>query len=278
MVHTGAPLLADLDEEEFGRIVYTALLPTSILNPLPEFDMANDSQLWYTEPARKWSDCLPIGNGQFGAMAFGQVQKERWQLNEDSVWYGSPNDRNPKDALKYLPKLRQLLDEGRLKEAEDLAEMAFVAMPESQRHYESLGLVNLIFPHREKETSNYKRYLDLENAVTGVSYDWQGVRYSREIFASNPANVIAGKIWASKPNSLNFNLRIIRQAGMPIQDRSPDAREMDPEGVDTNIYMDTVNASNNCLVMKAQTGGGGVRLCLTATVITEQGELMHRIS
>ena len=234
--------------------------------------MAEDSHLWYTEPARKWPDALPIGNGQFGAMVFGQVQKERWQLNEDSVWYGSPKDRNPKDALKYLPKLRKLLDEGRLREAEDLVETAFVAMPESQRHYESLGLVNLIFPHTEKDSSNYKRHLDLENAITSVSYDWQGVRYSRELFASNPANVIASKFSASKPGNISFNLRIIRQAGMPIQDRSPDAREMDPAGVDTNIYMDTVTASNNCLMMKARTGGDGVQLCLTATVTIEGGE------
>ena len=240
--------------------------------------MGEENHLWYKEPARKWPDALPIGNGRFGAMVFGQVQKERWQLNEDSVWYGSPNDRNPKDALKYLPELRKLLDEGRLREAEDLVETAFVGMPESQRHYESLGLVNLIFPHREKETSNYKRSLDLENAVTSVSYDVEGVRHSREIFASNPANVIAAKFSASKPGNVTFNIRIIRQAGMPIQDRSPDAREMDPEGVDTNVYMDTVTASNNCLVMKAQTGGDGVKLCLTATVTVERGESMHTTS
>lgn len=239
-----------------------------------EFKMVGESHLWYNEPARKWSDALPIGNGRFGAMVFGQVQNERWQLNEDSVWYGSPSDRNPKDALKYLPKLRQLLDDGLLGEAERLVEMAFVAMPESQRHYESLGLVNLIFPHREKEASNYKRYLDLENAVTAVSYDVDGVCYSREVFASYPAGVIAARFWASEPGNLSFCMRIIRQAGMPIQDRSPDAREMDPEGVDTNIYMDAVTVSNNILVMKARTGGGGVALCLAATVIVEGGKSM----
>lgn len=102
-------------------------------------------ELWYEEPARIWANALPIGNGKFGAMVWGQVEKERWQLNEDSVWYGKLQDRNPKDALKNLPKLRQLLDEGKLTEAEKLVERAFVSMPESQRHYESLGLANLIF-------------------------------------------------------------------------------------------------------------------------------------
>jgi alpha-L-fucosidase 2 len=233
--------------------------------------MASDLRLWYRSPARTWPNALPIGNGKFGAMVWGQVQKERWQLNEDSVWYGGPQDRNPKDALKYLPDLRQLLDKGQLADAERLVERAFVAMPESQRHYETLGLANFIFPHREAKASNYKRWLDLKTATTGVSYDFGGVTFMRELFASQTANVIAAEFTASKPGMVTFDLRIIRQAGMPILDRSPDAREMDPEGVDTNIYMDSVTAVNNVLVMKARTGGDGVQLCLTATVTAEGG-------
>lgn len=233
--------------------------------------MAPDLRLWYKEPARVWPNALPIGNGKFGAMIWGQVHKERWQLNEDSVWYGGPQDRNPKDALQYLPELRRLLDQGQLAEAEKLVERAFVAMPESQRHYESLGLANLIFPHKEIDARNYKRWLDLETATTGVSYDLGEVRFTRELFASHPANVIAAEFTASKPGMVTFDLRIIRQAGMPIQDRSPDAREMDPQGVDTNIYMDTVAVVDNVLVMKARTGGNGVQMCLTATVTIEGG-------
>jgi alpha-L-fucosidase 2 len=233
--------------------------------------MAPDLRLWYKEPARVWPNALPIGNGKFGAMVWGQVQKERWQLNEDSVWYGGPQDRNPKDALQYLPELRRLLDIGQLAEAEKLVERAFVAMPESQRHYESLGLANLIFPHKETDARNYKRWLDLETATTSVSYDLGEVRFTRELFASHPANVIAAEFTASTPGMVTFDLRIIRQAGMPIQDRSPDAREMDPQGVDTNIYMDTVTVIDSVLVMKARTGGNGVQMCFTATVTIEGG-------
>lgn len=233
--------------------------------------MAPDLRLWYKEPARVWPNALPIGNGKFGAMIWGQVQKERWQLNEDSVWYGGPQDRNPKDALQYLPELRRLLDQGQLAEAEKLVERAFVAMPQSQRHYESLGLADLVFPHKETDAKNYKRWLDLETATTGVSYDLGEVRFTRELFASHPANVIAAEFTASKPGMVTFDLRVIRQAGMPIQDGSPDAREMDPLGVDTNIYMDTVTVVDNVLVMKARTGGNGVQMCLTATVTIEGG-------
>jgi alpha-L-fucosidase 2 len=112
-------------------------------------------------------------------------------LNKNSVWYSDARDRNPKEALKYLSKLRQLLLNGHLQEAEDLVDMAFVAMPESQRHYHILGLVNLIFPHLEKDVLNYERYLDLKAATAGARYDdITGVRYSRKLLASYLANVI----------------------------------------------------------------------------------------
>ena len=231
-------------------------------------------QLWYDEPARRWANALPIGNGKFGAMVWGQVEKERWQLNEDSVWYGGPQDRIPKDSLNYLPRLRQLLDMGRLAEAEKLVIRAFVAIPESQRHYESLGLANLIFPHREANVTQYKRWLDIETATAGISYDYDGATFQRELFASYPANALVAEFKSSEPGRVTFDLRIIRQAGMPIQDRSLDAREMDPEGVDTNIYMDSVKVVNDVLVMKAKTGGGGVELCLAAAVSAVGGGLI----
>ena len=234
--------------------------------------MSEDLSLWYKEPARIWPHALPIGNGSLGAMVFGQVQKERWQLNDDSVWYGCKTNRNPKDALKYLPKLRQLLDQGSLTQAEELVETAFVAVPESQRHYEPLGLVNLIFPHREVEASRYRRSLDLASAVTDVSYEVGGVRYSRQLLASKPSNVIAAKLSASETGKVTFRMRIHRQNAMPIHDMSKDAREMPPDGVDTNIYLDSIKVVQNCLVLKARTGGNGVQLCLTARVVVEGGK------
>lgn len=206
-------------------------------------------------------------------MVWGQVQRERWQLNEDSVWYGGPQDRNPKDALQYLPELRRLLDQGQLAEAEQLVERAFVAMPQSQRHYESLGLADLVFPHKEADARNYERWLDLETATAGVSYDVGEVRFTRELFASHPENVIAAEFTASKPGMITLDLRIIRQAGMPIHDRSYGARRLNPQDVDTNTYMDSVSVIDNVLVMKARTAGGGVHMCLTATVTIDGGTL-----
>ena len=160
------------------------------------------AKLWYREPAREWPNALPVGNGRLGAMVWGQVQRERWQLNENSVWYGAPQDRNPKDALKHLPTIRQLLDEGRLAEAERLWEVALVAAPQSQRHYETLAQADLVFPHKESEVTGYRRHLDLETATAGVSYDVAGVTFTREVFASYGSNVIVAQLKASRPGAL----------------------------------------------------------------------------
>ena len=76
------------------------------------------SRLWYRQPARKWEEALPLGNGRMGAMVYGTVQEEHIQVNEDSIWYGGPVDRNNPDTLKYLPEIRELLLSGNIKEGE----------------------------------------------------------------------------------------------------------------------------------------------------------------
>src|SRR5699024_8739444 len=96
-------------------------------------------KLFYKQPAKEWDEALPIGNGRLGGMVFGHVENERIQLNEDSVWYGGPRDRNNPNTLSHLPKIRKLLAEGRLKEAENLGKLVFPGIPMVQRHYEPLG-------------------------------------------------------------------------------------------------------------------------------------------
>ena len=103
--------------------------------------------MWYRKPAEDWNRALPIGNGRLGGMVFGNVRKEKVQLNEDSIWYGGPVDRNNRDALTYLPQIRHLLFEGRIKEAEELATLALSGTPENQRHYQPLGNLFLDFDH-----------------------------------------------------------------------------------------------------------------------------------
>ncbi|KAF3911650.1 hypothetical protein AA313_de0202181 [Arthrobotrys entomopaga] len=121
--------------------------------------------LWYTSPAIDWSHALPVGNGRLGAMVYGRTTTEVLQLNEDSVWYGGPQDRLPKGALQNLPNLRKLIREGRQKDAEALVRAAFFAYPSSQRHYEPLGTLYLDFGH-EGTIENYRRELDIANSIS----------------------------------------------------------------------------------------------------------------
>ena len=72
------------------------------------------SELWYRKPAKVWEEALPLGNGRIGAMVFGNIENERIQVNEESVWYGGKKDRINPDAREYLPKVRELIREGRI--------------------------------------------------------------------------------------------------------------------------------------------------------------------
>src|SRR5690625_4541550 len=175
-------------------------------------------KLLYYKSAQDWNEALPIGNGRLGGMIFGHVENERIQLNEDSIWYGGPRDRNNPDALKYLPEVRKLLSEGRLKEAEELAILAFPGTPDVQRHYEPLGDLLLHFNHARSDYTNYRRELDLETAIAEVNYTINDVNYKREIFTSYPDQVMIMRLTASEEKSLSFQLFFDRGNGRNLDE------------------------------------------------------------
>ena len=95
--------------------------------------------LWYQSPAAVWNEALPLGNGTLGAMIYGGTTVDRYQLNEDTVWSGGPQNRVNPDAKRYLPEIRRLLREDHIEEAQQLSEVALSGLPDEQRHYEPLG-------------------------------------------------------------------------------------------------------------------------------------------
>lgn len=169
-----------------------------------------DLRLWYKEPAKDWNAALPIGNGRLGAMVFGGVFKEKLQLNEDSVWYGGPRDRNNPSAAQHLPRIRELIFAGRLQEAEELAKLALSGIPEGQRTYQTLGEMNIFFKGEGAEYENYYRELDLNQAMARVSYHCNGVNYEREVFSSAVDGIIVMKIKADQEGALSFRLNLNR--------------------------------------------------------------------
>src|ERR1044072_4958922 len=126
--------------------------------------------LWYDKPAAEWTEALPIGNGRLGAMIFGGTASEQLQLNEDTLYAGSPYDPNNPEALKALPEARRLIFEGKYKEAHDLVGAKMMALPIKQMPYEPIGDLKLSFSDHD-DVSNYRRQLDLDTAIATTTYE-----------------------------------------------------------------------------------------------------------
>ncbi len=161
--------------------------------------------LWYKQPAKIWTDALPVGNGRLGAMVFGGINEERLQLNEDTLWSGSPHDWNNPHASEVLPEIRRLvLEEKNYKEADRVCKKMQGPYNES---YQPLGNLLLRFDGLV-EATDYRRELDLEPGLARVNVTAGGVSYRREVFCSAPDQVMVVRLSASKPEKLNFTLAL----------------------------------------------------------------------
>jgi alpha-L-fucosidase 2 len=167
----------------------------------------NDSAgpvLFYRQPARRWVEALPVGNGRLGGMVFGGVPAERIQLNEDTFWSGGPYDPINKEALEYLPQVRQLLWDGRYKEALDLADEKLMGRPRHLQAYQPLGDLHLVM-EGEGQPADYRRELDLDRAVVRVRYRIGDTTFTRETFSSAPDQSIVVHLTADGPIKLSFS-------------------------------------------------------------------------
>ena len=164
-------------------------------------------KLWYKQPSKQWEDALPVGNGKLAAMVFGGVATERIQFNEETLWTGEPQSYAHKGASQYLPQIRTLLNEGRQKEAQDLATKEFMGNPMRQMAYQAFGDLYIDFAGHEN-FSEYKRELDLNDGISRVNYKSNGTSFSREVFASFPAKTIFVKLQSDQSQKLNFTLRM----------------------------------------------------------------------
>ncbi len=162
--------------------------------------------LWYRQPATKWVEALPVGNGRLGAMVFGGVAEERIQFNESTLWIGEPCDYAHAGAADHLAAIRQLLFEGKQKEAEQLAMREFMSVPLRQRPYQPFADLRFQFPGHEG-ARDYRRDLNLDQAVARTSYKVGEVRFEREVFASAPDQVVVMRIAADKPGQISFSVR-----------------------------------------------------------------------
>ena len=169
---------------------------------------AQRHKLWYDQPAGTWLRALPIGNSQLGAMVYGGTDVEELALNEETFWSGSPHDNNSPEAREHLQEVRDLTLMGREEEAHQLLDRYFFHGPHGMR-FLPLGSVKLLLGH--KEVTDYRRELDLGDALATTSYTYNGVKYERSVFASQTDHAIVVRLTASKKGALSFDVNFDSQ-------------------------------------------------------------------
>lgn len=191
---------------------------------LPCLAHAEGNILWYKQPAAEWGEALPVGNGRLGVMVFGGVAEERLQLNEDTIWSGNPREYDRVGADKRLPEIRQLVFEGKPTEAEAIVNKEMLG-ERPLGNYQPLGDLWFSFPGQEK-FSSYRRELDLNRAVARTTYESEGVTYTREVFASRPAQAVVVHLTSDKPGKISFTAKLSREADAETVSVGSDTLEM----------------------------------------------------
>ncbi len=215
-------------------------------------------RLWYNQPARKWTEALPIGNGRLGAMVFGGTTHERIQLNEDTIWAGPPVPQDRVGAYKHIAEARKLIFEGKYSEAQRIMQKEVMGQRISPRSHQTLGDLRLRFPPSQKITE-YRRELDLDTGIARVTYSDGDATFTREVFASAVDQCIIIRLSCDKPGKINFDVSLSRSADVIVSGLEPDL-----------------------IVMKGQaTQEGkhkGVKFEAQLRIITEGGKLIPKFS
>lgn len=176
--------------------------------PLQAAAATDASLLRYSQPAQRWTEALPVGNGRLGAMVFGDVATEHLQLNEATLWSGGPTDWNNPGAREILPQVRAAIFAGDYVKAGELCKK--MQGPYNQS-YQPLGDLRLAFSGapatgsgQTEAATAYTRSLDLDRAVATVNYTAGGATYTREVFSSFPDQVIVVRLTCDQPGKISF--------------------------------------------------------------------------
>jgi alpha-L-fucosidase 2 len=187
-------------------LLLIVIIVLSLLSGCTKNEIIQDTVLWYDKQATDWYEALPIGNGTLGAMVYGGVANETLQLNENTLYSGEPGQRHVDlDFTKSLPKVKELVKEGKLVEVEKIIGSEW--MGRAQDCYQPFGHLYIDFDHGE-DIKNYRRELDLETAVCRTDYQIGDVSYQREVFASHPDQVIVLGAEGSKKGNISCRIRL----------------------------------------------------------------------
>jgi alpha-L-fucosidase 2 len=175
----------------------------------PAWDSAGEDalKLWYRRPATRWVEALPLGNGRLGAMVWGGIEHERLQLNEDTLYAGGPYEADTTGALEALPEVRRLIFAGEYAQAEALANAKMMARPLKQMPYQPLADVVLDF-RDIPDTTDYRRELDLDTAITRTQFKTWKTAHTREAFVSPIDQCIVMRVATDQPGTINLRISL----------------------------------------------------------------------
>jgi alpha-L-fucosidase 2 len=245
-----------------GVLVLTPMLVSAADSPQSEpASPRGETTLWYRQPAAKWLEAMPLGNGLIGAMVFGGVQRERLALNESSFWSGRPHDYDDLEAIKYFPQIRDLVFAGKFQEAEKMADEHFYGRPAAQQAFQPLGDLWLSFDGAENP-EQYRRELNMESGVATVRYRAGEVVFTREAFVSYPDRIMVVRLTADKPGSVSVQ----------AQWKSPYLERVSPKA--DRLVMDGCwqgRITNNWLIAPVE--GKGLRFQTVLLALPEGGRI-----
>ena len=239
-----------------GLLAMGGVVPDGRSAPPPE-----GLTLWYEQPAERWMESLPIGNGWLGAMIWGGVETERLSLNEATCWSGEASQSNCKPGgPDILPRVRELLFAGKHEEASEPLQ-SLLGQKLNYGTNLPFGNLWLRFQHKNETIRDYRRTLNLDTAVGRVTYRAGDASYQREVFASHPNRILVMRLTCDRPGGLTFEAEL-DGADQPHKSRI--------EGTDTLII------DGRAVETKHSDGKTGVAFHGRLRVIPTGGEMSVR--
>ena len=168
--------------------------------------------LWHNEFIDDWMCAFPLGNGRVGAMIYGNPHCEQIEINEESLWCGRKIEEKYHASPEALAEIRKLIFEERLQQAADLARATFLSDPPVVRSYESFGEIFVDF-FDKSPFSDYRKELELSEAISRVSWKKSGMEFRSECFVSEEFDALVYKLWNDgRPFSCKVSFKRKRDA------------------------------------------------------------------
>ena len=236
----------------------TTILILSLLVSIASIAQSLPMKLWYNSPAEFFEESMPIGNGRLGALVYGGTDDNVIQFNDITFWTGKPVNRNDDEgAHKWIPEIRKALFNEDYKLADSLQ---LHVQGNNSQFYQPLATLHILDDNTTK-ASGYYRELDIDSALCRDTYIKDGVRYTREYFASNPDKMIAMRIRADKKGAINCLLSLTSL--VPHKVRSSQTSPSGDYGgasltINGHATGDPMNSIHFSGILTAKTDGGKV--------------------